>query len=456
MSRYYRTQVTASGATTLTFYVRPTAGGPYGDGDGTSYDNAWSGFSQVGSLQQNAIVDLGGKLAVCETHNEVFSVLANSLEVIGNDINAAGIINGQNTRNTGITITGKTGIVINSLSCINHTVANLLLQTASTCTTTNCTFSGSGNQGVQHYDTSSATHNFATINNCTDEAISCHDTSTTTIYGGQFHSNVNAFVNVSVGGCIVNVSNVWDVSGSKFALQGNVGAIFNVSNCRLNKIYTEKTCTYNFTDCYISRSGTTITEVDDCFCNINAVRTTFDLTNYAPANGGLDMQANATLTAKYCIFKGMQSGKYAILMRPSSIVGSISNCVFYGNPSTPVGIAIFRTPTTGPTFTVRNCIFRGLANIDNTTGITFDYCSFTSNTSNGSGTKTNSVNSNPLFTDPTTNDFSLQAGSPMIGAGVTVSGVGDGILTANWGSASAAPEITSGAPSVPPNIGAYV
>ena len=52
-----------------------------------------------------------------------------------------------------------------------------------------------------------------------------------------------------------------------------------------------------------------------------------------------------------------------------------------------------------------------------------------------SGTRydTHSLKADPLFTDPTAGDFTLQAGSPAIGAGVYIPGVG----TAN-----------------PPNIGA--
>jgi hypothetical protein len=63
------------------FFVRP-AGVEYGTGDGSSYENAWSGFKGIkwGSGTEAGKVDAGDTLYICGTHSESLSVSASGIE----------------------------------------------------------------------------------------------------------------------------------------------------------------------------------------------------------------------------------------------------------------------------------------------------------------------------------------------------------------------------------------
>ena len=59
-----------SQANATDYYVRPT-GGSYGAGDGTSYANAWSGFS---AINWTTVDNGNGTLWVAGTNNEAMTV----------------------------------------------------------------------------------------------------------------------------------------------------------------------------------------------------------------------------------------------------------------------------------------------------------------------------------------------------------------------------------------------
>ena len=169
-----------------TFYVRPS-GGTYGTEDGTSYANAWDGLSNINfSLLENNV------LAICGTHNEVVSVTANNFTITGNAPEESGTIDGQDARGTGMQLNTQFNVVINNLSIINHTTQNLFIGGKSSgIITNNCTFSGSGNQGIQHFNYASATHNNVICDDNLDEGISAHDTTIVYINGGTFTNGGN-------------------------------------------------------------------------------------------------------------------------------------------------------------------------------------------------------------------------------------------------------------------------
>jgi hypothetical protein len=428
-----------------TYYVRPT-GTSYGTGDGTSFANAWSGFPAINwSFVSKNI------LAVCGTHYQTLTLGANNVTIIGNSQYGVGIIDGQNTRSDGILSTSRTGTIIKNISVINHTVQNLMLQSGSTCTTYFCTMNASANQGIQHLDTSSGTHFYLTANTCGDEAISVHDQGVANIYGGQFRNNVSAFVNISNHTCVVNIYNVWDTSGNGMDIEGNTGAVFNVYNSVIRNFYCPPTCTFNFYDSYVYRTpdnSASGKKADNVEGTVRFYRCTVDGTGTSgTAQGLLDFMSGSTLQMQYTTFINIPGVLWGVRLRAGINYEGINNCIFYGVANT--GRAFFREAN----YTINNCIFRGLQQVDNNAGLTYNYCSIT-DSGTVFGTQTNSVNSNPLFTNPATLDFSTQIGSPMRGAGLTISGFETGIATADWNVNP--PAITTKTQGVNWDIGAVI
>jgi hypothetical protein len=457
-----------TGGGMLTFYVRPT-GTTYGDADGSSYANAWSGFPAVTQANQEAIVSAGGRLAICGTHNQTFTVLASGLTIIGNDVNEAGVIDGGNVTATGLGIDGFENVTIANLTVINHTVNNILLgNAAGTGTYTNIiinggTFSDSGNQGIQCWGLTgvggagvpTATINNPTINGCNDEAISVHQNGNITINGGQYRNNTNAFVNVDITGTskTVNINDVWDTSGNGVDLQQNTGGTFNVYGSRVDRFTMPASSTINFYNCYVIQSVAS-SVLDNIAGTLRFYRCLVDCTAVtSTATMAFDMQSGSTLRCQNSIFINVPSGKYALGARAGFTNEGIVNSVFYGVAN--VGGVIFRATNV----TLDNCIFKGLAQVNNIGGsgvCTYNNCNSHDVTTALTGTNNNPIVGDPLFTDASTNDFSLQVGSPCLGATTVVSGFEVGIGSGtDWGSATAAPVVVEVTESGTCNVGAY-
>lgn len=450
------------------FYVRPT-GSTYGTADGSSYANAWAGFPAVNQANQDAIVAAGGKLAICGTHNQSFTVLTSGLTIIGDDANEAGVIDGTNTTATGLTINGVQNVTVTNLTVINHTVQNVLLgNAAGTGTYTNIiinggTFNDSGNQGIQCWGVTgfggtgvpTATINAPTINSCSDEAISVHQNGDIVINGGQYKNNTNAFVNVDTTGTskTVTINDVWDTSGNGVDLQQNTNGVFNVYDSRIDRFTMPASSTINFYNCYVTQSVSS-SVLDNISGTLRFYRC---LVNCAAVTGtaamAFDMQSGSTLRCQNSIFINVPTGKYALGARAGFTNEGIVNSVFYGVSN--VGGVIFRATNV----TLDNCIFKGLAQVNNIGGTgtcTYNKCNSHDVTTALTGTNNNPITGDPLFTDASTNDFSLGGSSPCLGATSVVTGFEVGIGSGtDWGSSTAAPTVVEVTESGTCNVGAY-
>jgi hypothetical protein len=423
------------------YYVRP-AGATYGTGDGTSYENAWSGFSAVNQLLLSAPYRT---LYICGEHREFFQITRNALKIRGDYATDSGWINGQNIRSSGLNVNGRSNVTVTWLKVTHHTVQNITAGnddgTGSyyNFRTFNCDVSNSGNQGIQHWgiEGSTASHYNLKANNCLDEGISGHQAGTINVYGGEFKNNPDGIANV-IGTVIINLYEIYNTSGNGHDIKVNGGtAVGNVYNCIINNFNMAGPNTINFYDSYVLRVATT-TGTDDMVGNATFTRCIVDGSGVtSSAQAIFDIPSGSSISAQYTIFIGMTGTRNALLLRSGAIVNYLTNLVFYGEST---GQGIF----TVINITVRNSIFRGLSKVQDSSGtITWRHCSFTNNTTGPSGTPINSVNSNPLFVNPAILDFSLQAGSPMYAAGETNTPYSLGIDTANWGSVSAHPVITT-------------
>lgn len=190
---------TRGGGGGKTWYVRPS-GGTYGAEDGTSYDTAWDGFTNIDWTANG--VKAGDTLYVCGTHTEAFVIGGSGtselpITIRGDYAGDAGVIDSEDTRNIGMQISSKNYITLTSLSLIDAVVTCLdIIGTSTGIITNDCIFTGSGNQGIQHSNSASATHNNPTCTGNVDDGISGRDSATIVVNGGTISNNAEG-INVS-------------------------------------------------------------------------------------------------------------------------------------------------------------------------------------------------------------------------------------------------------------------
>src|SRR5690606_23104634 len=115
-------------------------------------------------------------------------------------------------------------------------VNGLLIEgTSSNIVTNNCEFSNTGNQGIQHLNSASATHNNPICRNNLDDGISGHDDSVIIVNGGIFELNDQAInvvnrTNLTVTGNPVFINNTTYDLWVTNATEPN-SCLANVSNC---------------------------------------------------------------------------------------------------------------------------------------------------------------------------------------------------------------------------------
>lgn len=452
----------------VSYFVRP-AGTTYGDGSGTSYDNAWSGFSSI-----NWSLLYSQTLNICGTFNESLIVQSDNVTIVGNNSLGSGLIDGQSLIVSNIDINSYNNITINNLQSINATRESLMIQgTSANIVTNNCVFNSTGNQGIQHLNTVTATHNNPTCVGNADDGISLHDSAIVEVNGGTFENNAQGINIINNSVCYVydadfinntedlNNGNASTLTASRCTLRNKIVADssnkLELINCNVISGLTQVTsngnllvdgCKYMGTS-YISSSRTDITKV-------NIFRSYFEVTSQTKV---FLPSALSVANVEYCTFKvtgALNTYAIASLVAGAS-VSTINNCNFIGNSGAGRGIQAYTT------FNVKNSIFTLLNLCTNPRGVTgiinLDYCNtylnttINSSSSGGIFTSINEITTNPLFTDIANLDFRLQAGSGSIGTGTTLTNA-VGIESADW--VSSIPSVVTKNQGTNWNRGAYV
>jgi len=513
------------------WYVRPL-GGSYGSENGRNYTNAFDGFININWTITG--VQPGDTLFVCGTHTEDFHVLGSGVDgspitIRGDYPGDAGIIDSEDTRNTGLDCNNRNYITITNLTSIDALVDCFQFHGTSTGIITNgITATGSGNQGIQHEDTASATHNNATSSNNIDDGVSGHDSATIVINGGTFENNDEGINCVEDAQCTINgpvtfsgntTLDIWAAAATTeesclitvndviipmdVLISSRAKIILN--NCTIpgtTRIGTlAGTAYFEAYDCDFSGLGAFGTDGESIFedCTVrggmsiasgatvdmaNCLITTWGISNivgeinlsecyvtdnnevdgtltaeYTLFEGGtdhlIDAQNGSTVTLKYCVFNGMNTGDFGVSVRTGSTV-TVDGCSFIGAAN--VGKGFFSQITQ----TIDNCIFTNLETGVHQTGgvVTTNNCVYFDNTANTAGTVTqnNSQAGNPLLVDVSNNDFSLGVGSSAIGNGLDLgASLDDGIDAATWGNGTTGiPTVTTKEQAVAWDIGAYI
>ena len=484
------------GVSLQTFYVRPT-GTTYGNGDGTSYANAWSGASEFNSKQvTNSIV------YVCGTfQQENFTVSVNNLTIRGDAVEEVGIIDGENINGSGVIMTDILNFKAYEIKVINHTGGNIAFNGTCTAETFNIEVSGSGDQGVQHFGNTVAVHNGLIGDNCFDEVISGHESAQITLNGGSL-TNSNSGIN-AVGEGLITVNgttfsgNVFDLNipdvglscvannctfssklrcdrnanltlnncdgGQDVELGNSIGSSLIINNSIMGEIRSLGSLTSEIS-CQITNSvfeirgnykiGLTITgsKVGVTAAiqgNVNLSRNL--ITAIGSTNSTFQINSSFEITSNYnvCILSDSNNWFFNL----GNTDNTIDNNTFIGTNGN--GRAIVKS--SAGTNIYNNNIFLDLQRDINSFSSqnTLNNCVRfnVSNLGTSNITSNNAITTNPDLEDISNNDFALKVGSPAIGAGVTVSNA-TGISSADW--TGALPNLVTKEQIAPFDIGAYI
>ena len=158
------------------YYVRP-AGGSYGSGNGTSYANAWSGFSNINWTTVN---NGNGILYIDGSNIETLTIGASGES--GTPIYIKGYSSSASVN--GIYMSNKTYVTIDGITSENYagSIEGIVINdSSSNITIKNCIVQNNRRGGIAHY----TTNNFAT-NIIIDNTIVRNNGSTTDINSGIF------------------------------------------------------------------------------------------------------------------------------------------------------------------------------------------------------------------------------------------------------------------------------
>ena len=482
------------------FFVRP-AGTTYGNGDGTSYANAWSGFSAINwSLLENCVLN------VCGTHFQSLVVQSDNVTIKGNNPIQAGIIDGQNTITSNIDVNNRQNVVFEGIASYRAVLDCIFLRGNSTVTTIDCIFSESGNQGIQHYDTVVCHHYNVLTENNVDDGVSAHDSAVVYLHGGASNNNAEginiikdtrAYVyNFSFSGntsqdirvisnaiteqCILEIYdstvNIIDVAVNAKVIANNcevgnlrigngiIRSFAEMTNCTIGTVTNTNLVDETFTNCRItnlikpSNNTSNVIRLYNSYCRIQGLfnytgiliarRTLFS--GLSNTNITLDMSSGSTTDIKYCVFTETAATRFAVTFRTGANITRFSNNTF-SNDGVGNGLS------SSVAFTFNNLIFFRCVTAMQASGVTLtaNRCCFNSNTTNTISTVTqnNSVTGNPNFVNAAQKDYRLGAGSSCIGTGATLT-ENTGILNANF--VSGLPNVTTKVQNTNWDIGAYV
>jgi hypothetical protein len=489
-------------------YARATG---TGDADGSSYANSIA-FTDIvqALLPPGQVIILSGTFnqTLTITVSGVLGLASNNIFVTSYDADPA-IINSQDTRASGVIIIDQSYVTLTGISSIDATTNCLYLEDCTNITTYNCTFSGSGNQGIQHIGACIATHNNPTCSGNTDDGISVHDSGVITINGGTFDGNdqqINIIATAQVtvngsptftgtstydlyvtngttnnsavltmnGGTVRNVNadingqlvlNGVTVTGTtSISLSAGTGSLVATGSIFTGTINNSTDGNATLTNCYIESTGTYLGTFTLSKCYVRddmnlgstgvlvAEHCIFDGTGTAAAL--VDVNSGSLAQIRYCIFTNMAANQFGVSYRTGASASS------YCNNNAFVGVAnVGRGLFSQIDFTSNNNIYYDLAiGYFRSAGTsTVNNSCFNDCTTPKSGTVTsnNEVTGDPLFTNVASLDFSLGLGSSCINTGVDIS-MPTGILSAVWGDSSTVPVVTTAAQSGNYNIGPFV
>jgi len=453
--------------TNKTFFVRPV-GTTYGTGDGLSYDNAFSGFT---AINWTNIID-GDTLFVCGTHSQILTVGTSGVKIYGNYATSAGIINGNNLLYDCLQIVSKNDVTISDIKLMGATSSCLLISgTSLGVITNNIETTGSGNQGIQHLDTVSATHNNLYSHHNVDDGVSGHDDATIILNGGIIEYNAENInyvgsVDITVNDCIIrnatnkslypnstgiSVFNRCIIKGLNCMFENSGIVTFN--NCLIDSPQVISLATITYNKCYLTGTSYLTASASGAKYTLNhCLIDKLTSTAHVIDSGG---SYTSTIDVNYTIINTIPSGKYGVVRRANSVV-TVRNCTLRSTAKAGNGLG-----GAGTGFVAYNtiCTNLGIGAAQLAGTITLENCCLYDNTTPKSGTVTSNqeVTNNPNLVDVAAQNYAIGAGSSCIGTGETLTGFETGIESATWGNGtSEIPIVILKQQGASFDIGAYI
>jgi len=460
------------------FYVRPVSG-EYGSENGLTPATAFDGFA---GINWALIQPGDHLYCIGTFYDEVLTVGASGTAGSPILIKGFGCtIDGAASQLSCLDITNYDYITVENIRLTRPTENGMICQgTAQNIVGINIISESSGNQAFQHLNTAQATYYNCQGNKSTDDGLSLHNSCIVTAYNCSFNGNAQGVNSVSTAQVTLhNCSMTGNTQYAVFPTDTNTYYLYNCTLSGGSTTFIEtgfaRTYMYNctisggstmnmrvYTDSYLyayntrisgsaqgisletradmvlesctvtgnTNKGIDIVSVSDTSCRltmnkcliedymyfnegyIEANYCRFSVTDAQPV---IDAYNQSQLSFNYCIWTTIPNTKAGFVTRAGT-TGNLRNCVFYGSGSKQ-GTGITGIATTNTT----NCIFSnlniGIQRAGGTQTSTND-CVYSNNT-NTSGTITISgqVTGDPKFVSAGT-DFSLQAGSSCIDAGV--------------------------------------
>jgi len=440
------------------WYVRP-AGGSYGNEDGTSYEDAWNGFSNI--TWGTGGVEAGDTLWVCGTHNETLTVKAsgtsgNYITIRGDYPGDPGIIDGGGTRAQGIYLKSVCYFIVDGFEVKNATATGIQVGFDASGTTEiqnviirNCVLHDNDHRGgALITDSGCIAHDIQWLNNVAYNnpwdgiAVYGYTDDNTTAYnlvleGNTCYSNGDGLY---VQWCHdVTVANNTLYSNDDTSEPGyGEGYGLGVSRARGVVIYENEIFNNRTDGIEIWGGSTANNDADDCKVYRNII---YGHNNYYADNtGGNAIEARTDYADNTEIYNNLCYDNE----RDFRIGGASTNCSLYNN--TAYGSDVNCSITTdGSGWEVKNNIFSGasvyaLESEDSQAAISHDHNCYYRNTGdlvsyNGTtydqntlGTfEATALGSNPLFIDSDSNNFQLQSTSPCINAGYPIRSISSDI-----------------------------
>ena len=452
------------------WYVRPS-GGTYGSEDGTSYANAWDGFSNI----VWASIMPGDTLYVCGTHTQLLTVGASGNAALYIKIKSftadAGIVSGSLSRTQCVNANGRTYIEFDGLELLNSTDANLYLQDG-TFIVRNVITHGATGTGAQGFQNETGT--IATYYNCesysnTDDGLSLHVNAIVTAYDCIFRNNSQGVNGIATSQFTAYRCNFY--SNSTADLQPDSDANFTATNC-----FFQSTTGPN------ANSTVQLKVYNSILNNCNAVSAVLGdlLLQECTLLGTSGITSNKLATANRCYIKSSKnnqlitSGAGAMTMNYCAINAQAAvNVMAHGSTGTFVvnnctakcinntsGVCI---NATADGFTANNLIvtvFQNAVTVSSGKTVTWNNVDIFNVTLKkfgaGTLTETGTITGDPKLNNPGSDDFSLQAGSAAIDAGINT-GIATGISSASWGDTTPTyPVVTTATQGATYDLGAYI
>lgn len=455
------------------FYLRPS-GTTYGTGDGTSYNNAWSGWSEV---DQALVAASGKKLFVGGTHLETFTLSSSGASglpfVIEGLSYDPAIVDGENTRLKCIDIISFNYITVNNITFTRATsdCANVA-GTANNIIFNDCLFTLSGNQGCQNDGTAQVTYNYCTFTDSVDDGVSLHTDSNVTLNYCTIEGNAQGINGIQNGVLVANYCTIKDNTSSGVIPTASNNYTLNncfIENNSVNCDSTVATVLYRcrITNSLVRPSSTQSTIISECRFVGTAYVISRSTAATAPivrrcyfsgtGTGGrfIRTENSGKLRVEYCVFK-YSTNVYSFEHTSSSTL-VVDNCSSIGGGAVANGGR--GCLATVPGLTVQNSIFYSMqfGYVTSGTGtIQATNCDVNTLSTIASGTnitRTGEITTAPEFVDVAGDDFTT--GNNMKDVGVDT-GATTGINSATWGDATTAPIVVTAEQAGTYDIGAYI